>query len=338
MELKLIDGTLRWIRADAKPSPTAVKEEDRLRFYGFDVPMGRRDSVVVIEGDPARDEILLLRIYARKGWGFWLIAKGEPMATWAKERYVEPIRQALRGKWLSAEDLEEQLERLESEWDREIEGRVRGVDAEALAERRLKIHHSRKGFGYWVRDPEGNEHDFLIPDGYAFLPAGDPVLTRGVRKGSHFVLMRKNGKWSETVGTFAPEERIAEALEKHGSEEELSRRKESREQVQAAREERITRDFADAILRRFASIPGESLNRVIEHARTSRSVGRAAWLYFAGQANYRENLEEAAYLAVQAFVRHEYTHYDELMATGRDRRAARDAVRGKIDEMLDKWS
>jgi hypothetical protein len=47
--------------------------------------------------------------------------------------------------------------------------------------------------------------------------------------------------------------------------------------------------------------------------------------------------EEAVRLAVVAHVRHDETHYDELLARGVDRWDARDRVRADVDRVLSGW-
>jgi len=46
---------------------------------------------------------------------------------------------------------------------------------------------------------------------------------------------------------------------------------------------------------------------------------------------------EAVFLAVQAFVRHRFTDYDDLLMAGRDRSDARFEVEGKVSEVLARW-
>jgi len=47
--------------------------------------------------------------------------------------------------------------------------------------------------------------------------------------------------------------------------------------------------------------------------------------------------EQALTLAVAAAVRHNHTEYDELLANGLDRAAARHRVVDKVEEILKQW-
>ena len=65
-------------------------------------------------------------------------------------------------------------------------------------------------------------------------------------------------------------------------------------------------------------------------ARGSGRGGRTA----AGQS-----LDEGALpAAVAAAIRHRRTNYDELLASGLDREAARERVRDRVEEILSEWS
>ena len=64
-------------------------------------------------------------------------------------------------------------------------------------------------------------------------------------------------------------------------------------------------------------------------AKHSSRVGRSA-------SAQRPDVE-AVTLAARAHVRHAHTDYDLLLAEGRERLEARDAVAEKVDEILDRW-
>ena len=48
--------------------------------------------------------------------------------------------------------------------------------------------------------------------------------------------------------------------------------------------------------------------------------------------------ETAAWLSLIAYVRHMLTDYDELLMRLDDRIEAREAVRGKVNEVVERWS
>jgi hypothetical protein len=57
-----------------------------------------------------------------------------------------------------------------------------------------------------------------------------------------------------------------------------------------------------------------------------------------GRSEAGRNLRERALtLAVAAAVRHNHTEYDELLANGMDRAAARQQVAEKVEEILAAW-
>ncbi|MGH7389037.1 MAG: DUF2293 domain-containing protein [Candidatus Rokuibacteriota bacterium] len=77
--------------------------------------------------------------------------------------------------------------------------------------------------------------------------------------------------------------------------------------------------------------PGPERRAIADHAcrKYSGRIGRsaAASRFDAG----------AIELAVRAHVRHRYTVYDELLARGEDRGAARASVRGGVDAVVAQW-
>jgi hypothetical protein len=81
----------------------------------------------------------------------------------------------------------------------------------------------------------------------------------------------------------------------------------------------------------FPKCPPEEARRIAEHTaqRGSGRVGRSA----AGRALNERALE----LAVLAAIRHRKTKYDELLAKGVDRAAARERVLDRVQEILDDW-
>ncbi len=81
----------------------------------------------------------------------------------------------------------------------------------------------------------------------------------------------------------------------------------------------------------FPGSPGSIRTSIAERAcvRNSGRIGRSA------AAKGFE--EDAIYLAVQAYVRHEFTVYDKLLAQGMERADARREVRNDVNRVLDSW-
>jgi hypothetical protein len=85
------------------------------------------------------------------------------------------------------------------------------------------------------------------------------------------------------------------------------------------------RSDIEAALRRLAPrVPKHEFEATIDHALTSRGLGRAS-------------PETAAWLSLVAYVRHALTEYDELLAQGYDQESARHFVAAEIDRVLEGW-
>ena len=89
--------------------------------------------------------------------------------------------------------------------------------------------------------------------------------------------------------------------------------------------------FAARIRQVYPGCPPDRPEQIASHAcqKYSGRVGRSA------AAKHFD--EEAVRLAVVAHVRHDETHYDELLARGVERWDARDRVREDVDRVLSRW-
>jgi hypothetical protein len=86
-----------------------------------------------------------------------------------------------------------------------------------------------------------------------------------------------------------------------------------------------SRAAIESALRRLApNMPAHEFGAVIDHALDSSGL-RAA------------SPENAAWLSLVAYVRHRLTDYDEMLAQGYDRDAARHFVAGEMQAVLDSW-
>jgi hypothetical protein len=99
----------------------------------------------------------------------------------------------------------------------------------------------------------------------------------------------------------------------------------------AVRNDEYIKAFAGEIRKRYPGAPADAADQIAAHACQvhSNRIGRTA--------SAKDFDPSAIDLAVQAYVRHRHTNYDDLMAEGVDRLDARAQVRGAIDEVLNEW-
>lgn len=169
-----------------------------------------------------------------------------------------------------------------------------------------------------------------------FLPAGDPALTRRAltlsSQSAIVVKFSRHRKRSERQGVLVAETAIETA--KQECERDAARREKLRERRrakdEAADREYVAR-FAERILELYPACPRADADTIAQHAceKYSGRVGRSA---AAKQFDAR-----AITLAVQAYIRHQYTSYDELLAQGLEPFEARPMVADRIKEVLYTW-
>jgi hypothetical protein len=170
-----------------------------------------------------------------------------------------------------------------------------------------------------------------------FLPSGDAALTRRARKYSPLSAVvvrfaRARGRY-ERQGILVEPEAIEKAeLECLGDEQLRMARREREAMRRAAQDKELVMAMAQSVRSLYPGCPADEAEKIARYTaeRGSRRVGRSA----AGR-----DLEEAAlHLAVAAWVRHRKTKYDELLGSGIERCDAREMVRDKIQEVLDRWT
>jgi hypothetical protein len=170
-----------------------------------------------------------------------------------------------------------------------------------------------------------------------FLPRGDTALTRRAGKLSarQAIVLRFNRsrKRYERLGILVTEEALRQAEQECATD--APERARARERAAAARpleDARFVENFAADIRAMLPGCPAEEARRIALHAgmRGSGRVGRSA----AG----RKLEPSAVRLAIVAALRHNHTNYDELLAAGWERAAAREEVRPAIDALLEAWS
>jgi hypothetical protein len=169
-----------------------------------------------------------------------------------------------------------------------------------------------------------------------FLPSGDAALTRraGKYSGRSAVVVRfsrSRGRY-ERQGVLversalerAEQECVDDAAERAAARERGAERRKQEDHELVSRMTEQIRVF-------FPNCPPREAARIAEHTalRGSGRVGRTE----AG----RKLDERALTAAVLAAVRHNFTQYDELLASGIDRASARERVAEEIDRILAEW-
>lgn len=340
MELKMRNGKVVWVKSDGSPSSKPVSMKNELQFHGFPEVLGpgrgRCNSVTVLEGDPAKDEIILVKASGTSWWGTYLVSK--------RSRDYEKVREAeLEYAKLLIEKpprTKYSLPQIMEDWR---QGKRDAVDIELLANiKGLNVWEAQSFSGYWCRE-YGEFND--IPEGWDFLAKGDAAYTQRVRKGPHWILKRKRKTYTVELGTLAPSKTIDRAFSELGGEEVAAHRQRRKEIGQVKREQIVTEQLRSAIQRCFPSIPKEDLLQVLKRARSDGRVGRMSDLYFTKKEYITEHFDRASYLAVRAHVRHQYTNYDELLPNphsiggpNNDLRAiVRREVADEIKRVLEMW-
>jgi hypothetical protein len=173
-------------------------------------------------------------------------------------------------------------------------------------------------------------------DHLEFLPSGDAALTRRARKYSRLAAVvvrfaRTRGRY-ERQGLLVEPEAIEKAEQECLSDEDQRMaRRERNAMRRAAQDETLVAEMAQSMQRLYPGCPAEEAEKIARHTaeRGSGRVGRSA----AG----RDLEEQALDLAVAAWIRHRWTEYGTLLNSGHERLDAREIVRHKIREVLDRW-
>jgi hypothetical protein len=99
----------------------------------------------------------------------------------------------------------------------------------------------------------------------------------------------------------------------------------------AVLDERYVQAFAARLGKLFPGCPVAERQAIAEHA-CQKYSGRV------GHSAAAQNLDpKAIELAVRAHIRHCHTTYDDLLARGKSREKARDAVRKEVGRVFDTW-
>jgi len=340
MKLELRNGKVVRLKADGSPSKAPVSMKNTIVFCGF--PETRGDSIKVLAGDPMKSEILLVKASGSSWWGTLLLSKTTGECVEIQKADIDYAEELVNEPPKGGYSLEKIITQRKKNRERKLQMKRDSVNIKILAqEKGLTVWESLYFHGYWCQKyGEFNE----LPDGWDILPKGDAALTKRVHKGPHWILMKKQAEYSELIGTASPVENIERAFIELGGDEGAIRRQKGKQKGQQRREEIITSKLKTAIRRCFPNIPKSDLDNVISTSRSKRAVGTAQWLYFK-TAESDEPFDLAASLAVRAYVRHEYTNYDEILSEsypgsfGDDeiKYFVRAEVAGEIEKVLAKW-
>jgi hypothetical protein len=169
-----------------------------------------------------------------------------------------------------------------------------------------------------------------------FLARGDPALTRRATKYSPLravaVEWSRSRKRYERQGILVTEEAIARAEAECLADADARERQRTRNAGRRAQlDADYVRRFAAAVRAQYPGAPKSIEESIAAHAclKYSGRVGRSAAA--------KELDPQTILLAVQAHIRHRHTDYDELLMQGLEREEARQAVRGEIDALLERW-
>jgi hypothetical protein len=169
-----------------------------------------------------------------------------------------------------------------------------------------------------------------------FLGAGDAAMTRRAKKYSQrsavvLKFSRSRGRY-ERQGLLVEVPAIERAEQECASDaDERARQREKGALARKKEDAKLVEEMTRQIQSLFPGCPPDEALRIAmwTAVRGSGRVGRSA----AG----RELDEEALTLAVRASVRHNHTNYDDLLARGVERDDARAQVRGRVDDVIDRW-
>lgn len=170
----------------------------------------------------------------------------------------------------------------------------------------------------------------------AFLPSGDPAVTR--RAGKHsarkaiVVRWSRAGKRYERQGTLVEQAAIDRAREECAADAAV---REAKNRKAAAKREIEDRQYLAAftaeLKRLFPGCPAEEAEKIAQHAceKYSGRVGRSA--------SAKELDAEKIRLAVIAHIRHVHTGYDSFFEINVAKHDARRMVQAKIERVLAAW-
>ena len=170
----------------------------------------------------------------------------------------------------------------------------------------------------------------------AYLPAGDPAVTRRAGKYSarRAVVVRwaRAGKRYERQGTLVEQAAMDRARAESAADAAVREVKNKKAAVKRELEDRVyLAAFTEKLKTLFPKCPADEAAEITKHAceKYSGRVGRSA--------GAKELDEDKIRLAVIAHIRHVHTGYDAFFEIDVAKHDARRMVQGKIERVLAKW-
>jgi hypothetical protein len=186
---------------------------------------------------------------------------------------------------------------------------------------------------FWVQD----YGPVYIPNGWEFLPRGDAFVTRQVKKGPHWILMgqyNSRRRYTPVKGVYAPRTSI-EAAKQAAIATEVKR--EQQRQKSQLRREKVEDDYQN----RFEQACLQFLHFDPTHAQLAKeiAVGATAWACekYSGRVGRTSlvDLSDKADLAVRAYLRHNYTDYEENVPNYRGELGVDEYLQARTKAQLD---
>jgi hypothetical protein len=173
-------------------------------------------------------------------------------------------------------------------------------------------------------------------DDLDFVPSGDAALTRRATKYSKraavVVRFSRSRKRYERQGILVEDAALAKAEQE--CVEDAGERAAARARAALQRSEqdrKLVAQMVKLIAELFPGCPTSEVTAIAEHT-ALRGSGRV------GRSEAGRNLDEKALtLAVRAAIRHSHTPYDDLLANGMDRAAARQQIARKVEVIMAAW-
>ncbi|EED22333.1 conserved hypothetical protein [Talaromyces stipitatus ATCC 10500] len=168
-----------------------------------------------------------------------------------------------------------------------------------------------------------------MPEGYIFVPKGDPYITRNcksrTKEAGNTIYIVYDNKLNHQLGIRIPSAIHTSVL--HSATQTAAHRALATHN----RDIRTNLKARSLLQLTFPSIPPTCLSKILQHAFLKGS-GRV------GRISTRPD-EKKATLAVEAHVRHEHTEYEKLMSEGgMNREEAREVVWKEVKTIRDGWA
>ena len=172
----------------------------------------------------------------------------------------------------------------------------------------LPVWHAREGEGYW--NPEWGI--VSVPKGWVFVPAGTTFVTREVKKGPHWILLKRRKGYTATLGVFCPEASLTDAEKRRDETAESRARQRGVGRASRERAESRYRTSLERAVLEFLSFAPQHKSLALEIAEGSVAHATPVGSGRVGRTR-KLSLSERAELAVRAYIRHKHTNYEALL-------------------------